>query len=253
MENWLDDLRRATAFLTRLPVPERRGAEVHSASSLVRAMRVFPLVGAAIGLVVGCLLLGLLRLHLPPLAAAALAIGASALLTGALHEDGLADVADGFGGGRDKDAKLAIMRDSRLGTFGTLALITSIAARLGALAAIPSGRVIVALVAAHALGRGALPALSRVLPPARSDGLAAGAGRPDPAVVAIALGSGALIALLCLPVGAALAAMLVTAIGAGAVGWLAMRQIGGVTGDVLGAAEQAGETLVLLLLAARFG
>jgi len=248
MENWLDDARRATAFLTRLPIPH-----AHDAEGFLRAMRVFPLVGAVIGLAVGCLLLVLLELHLPPIAAATLAIGAGALVTGALHEDGLADVADGFGGGRDKEAKLAIMRDSRLGTFGTLALLTGFTARLAALAAIPSARAIVALVTAHALARATLPALSLALPFARSDGLAAGAGQPDAAVVAVALGLGALIALICLPVGTALAAMFVTALGAAAVAWLAMRQIGGVTGDVLGAAEQVGETLVLLLLAARFG
>jgi len=248
MENWLDDLRRAAAFLTRLPIPHG-----HDAEGFLRAMRVFPLVGATIGLAIGGLLFALLRLHLPSLAAAALAVAAGALFTGALHEDGLADIADGFGGGRDKDAKLAIMRDSRLGTYGTLALLTSFTARVAALAAIPSTRAIAALVAAHALARAALPALSLALPFARDDGLAAGAGRPDAVVVATALGFGALIAVICLPFPTALAAMLLTALGAGAIAWLAMRQIGGVTGDVLGASEQVGETLILLLLAARFG
>ena len=248
MENWLDDLCRAGAFLTRVPIPH-----AHDAEGFLRAMRAFPLVGAAIGLAAGCLQLVLLKLALPPLAAAALTLGAGALLTGALHEDGLADVADGFGGGRDKDAKLAIMRDSRLGSYGTLALLVSFAARAAALAALPSSAVIAALVATHALARAVMPAVALALPFARDDGLAAGAGQPDPLVVVTALGLGALIAVVCLPWATALAAMVLTVVGAAGVAWLAMRQIGGVTGDVLGATEQVAEAAVLLVLAARLG
>ena len=123
MKDWLEDLRVAVTFLTRVPIPHSDGVV-----NVPRAMRAFPLVAAAIGLVVGLVLLGLLRLGVPALASAALALGASALLTGALHEDGLGDIADGFGGGRDQAAKLEIMRDSRLGTYGTLALLISFAA-----------------------------------------------------------------------------------------------------------------------------
>ena len=113
MNEWLDDLRTAVAFLTRLPMPHPEG---EMPANFVRARRMFPLVGAAIGGAVGLFCLGMRMIGLPDLAAAALALGASAILTGALHEDGLADVADGFGGGRDPAAKLEIMRDSRLGT-----------------------------------------------------------------------------------------------------------------------------------------
>src|SRR6185295_12676436 len=101
MNEWLDDLRTAVAFLTRLPMPHPDGA---SPTNFVRAHRMFPVVGALIGAVVGLVCLGLRYVGVPELAAAALALGASAILTGALHEDGLADVADGFGGGRDRDA-----------------------------------------------------------------------------------------------------------------------------------------------------
>jgi adenosylcobinamide-GDP ribazoletransferase len=246
MENWLDDLRRATAFLTRLPIPH-----AHDPAGFLRAMRVYPLVGAAVGLVVGICQLVLLRLALPPLAAAALTLGAGMLITGALHEDGLADVADGFGGGRDKAAKLAIMRDSRLGSFATLALLVSFTARAAALAALPASLVIAALVGAHALARAMVPAVALALPFARDDGLAASAGQPEPEVAGIALGLGALIALICLPWGTAVAAIVLAALGAAGVAWLALRQIGGVTGDVFGAAEQVGEVVVLLVIAAR--
>src|SRR5436305_5565420 len=115
-----------------------------------------PVVGARIGAAVGLLYLAMRAMGVPDLAAAALALGGSAILTGALHEDGLADVADGFGGGRTLESKLEIMRDSRLGTYGAMILLVSFAAKLSALAAIPDGHVIPSLIAAHALGRGIL-------------------------------------------------------------------------------------------------
>src|SRR5882724_12552182 len=145
-KNLLDDLRVAVAFLTRIPLPHPDGAMPRD---LARAQRMFPLVGAAIGAAVGLFYLATLAIGVPALAAAALALGAGALLTGALHEDGLADVADGFGGGRDKAAKLEIMRDSRLGTYGALILLVAFAAKLAALAALPRSAVLPALVAAH--------------------------------------------------------------------------------------------------------
>ena len=154
MNEWLDDLRTAAAFLTRLPMPHPQGP---MPQNFVRAHRMFPLVGAMIGAAVGLLCLGLRQAGVPDLAAAALALGGGALLTGALHEDGLADVADGFGGGRDAAAKLEIMRDSRLGTYGAVILLVSFAAKISALAAIPDSAVVQSLAAAHALSRGVLP------------------------------------------------------------------------------------------------
>ena len=213
----------------------------------------FPLVGAAIGLVVGLVLLSLRRLGLPDLAASALALGASALLTGALHEDGLADVADGFGGGRDMAAKLEIMRDSRLGTYGALILMVSFVAKLSALAALPNAWVVQSLIAAHALARGVLPAMARRLAYARKDGLAASAGRPDSATATTAGALALVIAWLALPWRVALCAALAAAACAFGMGWLAQRQIGGQTGDVLGGTEQLAETAILLLLAATLG
>ncbi|OIM91734.1 adenosylcobinamide-GDP ribazoletransferase, partial [Bradyrhizobium elkanii] len=182
-----------------------------------------------------------------------LALGGSALLTGALHEDGLADVADGFGGGRDVAAKLEIMRDSRLGTYGALALVVSFAAKLAALATIPNGLVVQSLISAHALGRGVLPWIAISLPYARKDGLAANAGKPDGAIAAVAAGLALLIAVLALPFGSALLAALAAGASALIMALVAKRQIGGQTGDVLGGAEQVAETAILVLLAARLG
>jgi adenosylcobinamide-GDP ribazoletransferase len=174
------------------------------------------------------------------------------ILTGALHEDGLADVADGFGGGRDTAAKLEIMRDSRLGTYGAAILLVSFAAKLSALAALPDAQMVYGLISAHALARGVLPVMSLNLPYARKDGLAANAGRPDAGMAAAAVLIALVIALLALSWAAAFWAALVTALSALAMAWLAKRQIGGQTGDVLGATEQVAETAVLLL-SARFG
>lgn len=248
MNEWLDDFRTAVAFLTRLPMPHPDGA---MPPNFVRAHRMFPVVGALIGAAVGLLCLGLRYAGVPDLAAAALALGGSAILTGALHEDGLADVADGFGGGRNLEAKLEIMRDSRLGTYGAVGLLVSFAAKLSALAAIPDSHVVPALIAAHALARGILPAMSMNLPYARKDGLARKAGQPDAAISAMAGGLALVIALLSLSWSNALFAALAAGLCGFCMAWLAMRQIGGQTGDVLGGAEQVSETAILVLLAAR--
>ena len=250
MNDWLDDLRTAVAFLTRLPMPHPEGP---MPANFVRAHRVFPIVGAAIGGAVGLVYLGMRAIGVPDLAAAALALGASAILTGALHEDGLADVADGFGGGRDREAKLEIMRDSRLGTYGALILLVSFVTKLSALAAIPDAVVVQGLIAAHALARAILPAMSMRLPYARKDGLAAKAGRPDLATAAIAAAFALVIALVALPLSEALGAALMAAACAIGMAVLAQRQIGGQTGDVLGGAEQLAETAILVLLVAKLG
>jgi adenosylcobinamide-GDP ribazoletransferase len=247
-KDWIDDLRLATALLTRVPMPHPDGA---MPAGLARAQRAFPLVGAMVGLVVGLVDLSLLAIGIPALAAAALALGASAALTGALHEDGLADVGDGFGGGRDRAAKLSIMRDSRLGTYGAIVLLVGFSARLSALASLPAAAIVPGLVVAHALGRAAIPVLAASMPFARDDGLGKSAGRPETASAITAVIVAIVIALLCLSAKEAMLAVAVTVAGAAAMAWLAWRQIGGVTGDVFGAAEQVAETAVLILLAAR--
>jgi adenosylcobinamide-GDP ribazoletransferase len=243
------DLRTSIAFCTRLPL-DRKGPAPDS-GNLAPACWAFPLAGALVGGAAGLVYWLTSRVALPPEPAAALALAATLALTGCLHEDGFADMADGFGGGGTSERKLAIMRDSRIGTYGACALILSLLLRWSALAAIgdPAG-VVPALVAAHAAARGALPAFMRLIPPARPDGLSASAGRPTApcAVTAALLGLLALV-LAFNPAAGLVGAALLGAAGA-AMGWLALRQIGGQTGDVLGALEQAGEIIVLLLAAA---
>jgi adenosylcobinamide-GDP ribazoletransferase len=246
--DWTGDINLAIGLLTRLPVPHPASV---APDGMARAQRAFPLVGALIGLVVGLIDRGLLGIGIPALAAAALALGASAALTGALHEDGLADVGDGFGGGRDRAAKLSIMRDSRIGTYGVIVLLVGFSVRLSALASLPVTSIVASLVAAHALARAAIPVLAANMPFARDDGLGKSAGRPDIASAAMAVAIAIVLALLCLPVKTALLAVAVTVAGTAAMAALAQRQIGGVTGDVFGAVEQVVETAVLVMLAAR--
>jgi len=188
------------------------------------------------------------RLHIPPTAASVLALAATVLLTGAMHEDGLADTADGFGGGRTRERKLEIMRDSRIGTFGACALGLSLLLRWSAIAALEDSRsVAIALIVAHGAARATLPAFMSLVAPARGEGLSSDAGQPPPASVAIALGLG----IVALAIGFGMSAMLKGVAALAAIGLLltrlAQRQIGGQTGDVLGALEQTAEATLLLL------
>lgn len=242
------DLRIGLIFLTRLPLRHEQPIEK---GALSEALWTAPIVGAAVGLI-GALVYGLAHvLHVPAWPAAALALAATVAVTGALHEDGLADMADGFGGGSTRERKLEIMRDSRIGTYGVCALLLSFMLRAGALASLAEpGLVMVALIAAHAAARASLPAFMRALPTARTDGMSAEAGRPPPrpALAALLLGAVALAGGLGL--GAGLLALLLLAAGFGFMAWLCTRQIQGQTGDVLGALEQIGEIVVLLVAAA---
>jgi adenosylcobinamide-GDP ribazoletransferase len=244
-----DQFLLATAVLTRLPVAATASED---STTIAEASWAFPAVGAGIGMIAALILFVASSFNIGAGSAALLALVTAALITGALHEDGLADTADGFGGGRTRDDKLAIMRDSRSGTYGVLALIFSIGLRAGALIAIGSpieGGL--ALIAAHTASRAGLPVIMRWLVPARADGLGAMAGTPGPVTMLVALAIGILVALGMLgPIRGAVALVLTGAIMA-VTALLARRQIGGYTGDVLGALQQVGEITMLLVAAAR--
>jgi adenosylcobinamide-GDP ribazoletransferase len=243
------DLRVALAFYTRLPIS--LPAPVDGAA-LARASWCSPLAGALIGVIAAFVYWASVRLHLPQLVAAALAVAAGMLCTGCLHEDGLADTADGFGGATREQA-LDIMRDARIGTFGACALIVSFALRVGALNDLPwTSLVAWALIGAHAAARGSLPLLMWALPPARADGLSAQAGAPSPRRTIAAALLGAAILWIALGTAAALIAIAFMLLGLGGLALVSRRKIGGQTGDVLGAAEQVGECIVLMTMAARF-
>jgi len=244
----LAEARVAIVFLTRVPL--RLGGE--PAPSIGAASWAFPVCGVLVGAVSWLAFAGATLLSLPPLVCAVIAVAAGAILTGALHEDGLADVADGFGGGRDRGRKLEIMRDSAIGSYGVLALILTVALRAGAIAQLASlGAALPAFIAMAAASRSAMLAVMTALPPARADGLGQMAGAPTLWRIVTGLTLGA---LALAPLGwAAAAAALGIALGAAAVAILAWRQIGGQTGDVLGAAQQIAEVGGWLALIAAMG
>jgi adenosylcobinamide-GDP ribazoletransferase len=241
------DLAVTLAFATRLPLAHvAQFAQGH----IARASWAMPVAGAVVGAAAALAYVVAIRLGLPPPVAAALAIAAGMVLTGAMHEDGLADTADALGGG-DRARRLEIMHDSRLGTYGACALVLSILLRWAALSSIASaGTVALALIAAHTAARATLPSVMALVPPARSDGLAASFGAPPREVAAAAALIGALALMLCLGFGPGLLAAALVAVAAVVVVRLSIKAIGGQTGDVLGALEQLGEVLVLLVAAA---
>jgi adenosylcobinamide-GDP ribazoletransferase len=240
------DFLRAVGFLTRIPV---QFSARPSEKPLAQCAWAFPLTGLLVGGIGGAAYLVVAEAGVGGWPAALVAVATAVLITGALHEDGLADVADGFGGGRDRDAKLAIMRDSRIGTYGTIALIVAIGVRAAALAAIvESLAVLAALVAAAVFSRTAMAFAMAMMSPARDDGLGATAGRPGVIGLTLAAVFGLAIPLLVAGIEAT-GAVVVGAAFAACVGVLARRQIGGQTGDVLGAVQQAAEIGVLLALA----
>lgn len=239
----------ATQFLTRLPVP----AIGYEPDWLPRSARYFPLVGIAVGLMAACMLAGAATLWPEPVPAL-LAVAAAILVTGALHEDGLADTADGFGGGT-AERRLAIMKDSGLGAYGALALGLVLALRVAALAAMPLWLAAAALVAAHAGGR-LMPVILMARLPYAGDPAKARvtheAGRPGGLDLAVASAT-AFVSLLWLPPDRALTGLVLGLAASGLVVWRACRPLGGFTGDVLGAAVALFETGFLLGAASAFG
>jgi adenosylcobinamide-GDP ribazoletransferase len=239
----LSELRLAIGFLTRFPATAAAGR-------LAEASWAFPLAGLLVGASSAIVYALAVRLGLTALLAGALAVASAILTTGALHEDGLADFADALGVRCGPGAKLAAMRTSGIGSFGVLALIFAVGIKVVALAALTEpAEVAAALIAAHAGARSLLPWMMHSEPWARSDGLAVDAGRPSLAQAAASLAIGFAILLVAagparglLAAAVALLALLLAP--------LARRQIGGMTGDVLGAAEQVAEIAILLALVA---
>jgi len=245
-------LMASLAFLTRLPLPA-----ASRPIPLTETMPLFPVAGALIGAFTGVVVAALADIGVATLLAASLAYGATLILTGALHEDGIADTADGFGGGATRERKLEIMRDSRIGTYGTLALLVGAIAKIAAIAAIivPLGWCgVLVLAATGAVSRVAVVWLMATTTPARHDGLSAMAGQPDGETLKWTLIVGALLAVLLLiwPVGLTdtVFALLAAAAASLAVQRLALRLIGGQTGDVCGAIQVASEIAMLAALTA---
>lgn len=243
----------ALTFLTVIPVGRRvalDGRDVAGGSLL------FPVVGAGLGAVSGTLawLLGNAGGHPSPLLAAAIGVAAATLLTGFLHQDGLADFADSYGG-RTVEDRLRIMRDHSIGSYGSSALILSLAIRVGALSTVAGTTHAISIaVAAGALSRVSGPVLSTVLPYARStpgmgSSLATSGNRLRSVATVVIAVIIAAVALRSVLWPAAVLAVVVAALVFALVGNTARRRLGGVTGDVMGAASELVETACLAVLA----
>lgn len=255
LHEFVADLARSVGFLSRLPV-HARFFEGHD-GTISRAVRAFPLAGVVISLPAACILWALLALDAEPFLAAIVSLGALTITAGALHEDGLADAADGLGGGLDKNHALDIMKDSRIGSYGVVALILSFGIRAGALMQMgedltPLGAAL-CLAATAAASRGLMVWHWSVLPPARTNGTAAGAGRPQHEARNTAIGLAALLSfVLLLPVyrpGSVLFALAFAVLAAFAFTRFVDKKLGGHTGDTIGATQQITAMAMFVALA----
>ncbi|USG62291.1 adenosylcobinamide-GDP ribazoletransferase [Sneathiella marina] len=237
--NWVQDFLVSLVFLTRLPISLRFSFDM---GALRTASRCFPIIGIIVGGLSGAVFLVAIAIDLPALLSAFLAIASQALLTGALHEDAIGDVADGFGGGTTRLEKLEIMHDSRVGTYAVLALIFVIGMKVVALSSAISPMMIFAiLVSAATVSRALMTWGMYLMPSARTDGLSHSAGRPPILAPLSATVIAVLVAIVSLGNLIGATALLVAIISAALVGIIAYRQIGGQTGDVLGAIQQISE------------
>lgn len=242
--NPLDEARAAVGLLTIVPVGRRDiPADAQRGAALW-----LPLVGGLVGVVCAAAY-ALGEALLGGFYGAALALTSAAIVTGALHHDGLADMADGLGVRGDRTRRLDVMRDSGIGAYGALALVLYALLATGALTALPAPDAAAAIVCGHVLGRWAALAQLALVAPARADGLgvAFSAGTP-----ALAIGSVIAVAITLAAAGvvAGLSAIAGAALAAAAMGLAARRMVGGRTGDTLGAAVLVTEVAVLSVLAA---
>lgn len=234
------DMAAAIQFLTRIPLPWL----AYDPNALSRSAKYFPLVGGLLGLAAGSLFL-FLSAHLPVTLAALVTVLFTVMATGALHEDGLADVADAFGGGWSREQVLTILKDSRIGSYGALAIVFSIAARTALLAALPTARVLPYGIAAHVLSRWTVLPLGCMLPAARKEASQGARLARQISVASVSIATAAVVAIAAYLLRmAAWAPMLAVLVTTSASGFYFRRRIGGVTGDCFGAVIQLAEIAV---------
>ena len=239
------DIAAALGLLTRLPMPlvqQPRGAA---------AAWAWPIVGLIVGAIAAVVGAVLIALGLPVMLAAVAVLLTGVVATGALHEDGLADTVDGFFGGWTPARRLEIMKDSHIGSYGTLALVLSVLARWAALCAVLPVSVW-AVVAVAAMSRAPMAVVMWALPNARGKGLSQSVGRPDVRAVAVAVALALIFGVLAVELAATLA--VAGCVAAATLGIMAMARarIGGQTGVVLGATQQVAEVVALAVLAGFF-
>ena len=253
MDIWRRDALMAASFLTRIPFPQPHPFD----RTLMQAAWCFPVIGALIGLSGGLLLLVLLILGIPQLISAFIMMAFLATLTGGLHEDGLADTADGLGGGNDKASKIAIMRDSHIGTYGTLSLIIIYGIKAGAIMSLveqPHAIVpIFALISAHCVSRFLILPVTHFLNLASETGMAKFAGKAKWRTIMYGLIITISILVLMLPISKVLVILTLASLAVLGLALVVNFLIGGYNGDTLGAAQQVAETVILIYLASAAG
>lgn len=236
----LGDIKTAFALLTRLPIKA-------SFERTAEATWAFPIVGAFIGMVVLAVALLADWIGLGLGVAAGLAIASGVILTGALHEDGLADSADGLWGGWEPLHRLKIMRDSHIGTYGVLALVLVMLMRFSAISTVMNHFQLGAFIAAAMLSRASIPFVMTLLPHARTDGLSVKTGRPGGATAAVGAAIAIALSFLCIGFVPTIFAACACGLMILAVMKIAKAKIGGQTGDILGATQVLCELTVLIL------
>ncbi|QDH17745.1 adenosylcobinamide-GDP ribazoletransferase [Swingsia samuiensis] len=248
--NLREDLACSLSLLTRFPTHWLNTS--HSQWSLQRSTWCWPIIGSLIGAIGGSIFDLLYSQNASPLLAATWGISSQILISGALHDDGLADTADGYGGGFEKTRRLDIMRDSQIGSYGTLALIMSFGIRVTALASLPFSAVLPSLIVTSALARTSLPIIPFTTSPARENGIAHQLKSLTKDHVLACCFIGLCIALLNLPACAALSAYFITLLITALSRTIALRLISGYTGDILGANTIAIECILLSFFAIYF-
>tara|TARA_R110002020_G_scaffold34066_26_gene103742 strand:+ start:14914 stop:15696 length:783 start_codon:yes stop_codon:yes gene_type:complete len=255
ISDYVDDIARATGFLSRLPAPARYFNDYDG--SLSRASGMFPAAGLVIALVPGLAILLLTLLGANAALTVLIALAILIAITGGLHEDGLADAADAFGARGGREHMLEIMKDSRTGTYGVLALLISFAFRVTALTIILSvlggWNTFLVVLAVAAGSRAAITWHWNELPPARRDGVAVSAGAPDANAATMALFTGAILftglAAVSTGIMPAILGLGVLAVAVSQWTSIVRRKLNGHTGDTLGASQQIAETASLVTLA----
>lgn len=240
----LRDIAYAASLLTRIPLSidhDRAGQRAQ------QACWAYPVVGAALGAIVGLLGYFLISIGVLHSISAVFCLIALVMLTGAMHEDGIADCADGFWGAMSVKKRLEIMKDSRIGAYGTIAIVLTLLARWSGILPFSGLNLILGLAVVGAISRASMLLIMHQLPYARNDGLAASVGHPETTTIVIGVSIAFALAVVCFGfagVGVFTIGMLPTL----AIAWLAMNKIGGQTGDVLGATQQVSEIVSLTFL-----
>ena len=245
--SWIYDLAVAGTFLTCLPFRPSPSIKI---SDLGPSVRMFPILGLIVGIIGSLVLWIAAQINLNSSVYGFAGLATITLITGALHEDGLADFSDGITA-RSRSRRLEIMRDPKIGTFGVLALIFCIGLKVGVLGNLAAPNLAMkALIVAAVISRGMMPLIMYFMKPAQPDGLGHDAGRPTARRMLTALIFSAGIGFIALEFWNAIFALILSATVVLAIGLLAHRRLAGYTGDVLGAAQQCAEITVLIVIGA---